>query len=210
MLQYAFDTLDVTYETLKDEELLHLINEGDNCALEHIFKRYQRYIKAKSRIYFLIGGDKNDIEQEAMLGLYSAIKKYKFEKEYTFKTFAEICITRQILTAIKSATRQKHIPLNSYISLNRLVYEEENDKTRLVDLIEAKISNNPEDIVISKESYKSLENTVFSQLSAFEIKILKLYISGQTYANIAKILRKDKKSVDNALQRIKKKISPTL
>lgn len=206
MLQYASDSIDNTYDNLSDEELLHLINKGDNYALEEIFKRYNKYIKSKSRIYFLVGGDRNDLEQEAMVGLFSAIKGYKFEKEYTFKAFAKICITRQILTAIKSATRQKHIPLNSYISLNMLVYEEENDKTCLVDMIEEQNSNNPEDIVINRESFNTLSNMIFSKLSPFEIKILKLYMKGQTYADIAKILHKDKKSVDNALQRIKKKI----
>lgn len=208
LLQYAFDDTFGAYNDLTDEELLTLINNGDNYALEYIFKRYNKYIKSKSRIYFLIGGDKNDLEQEARVGLFSAIKSYKFEKDYTFKTFAKICITRQILTAIKSATRQKHIPLNSYISLNMLVYQEENDKTKLIDTIAEKKSTNPEDIVINKESFKALSQMIFSKLSPFEIKILKLYMRGQTYANIAKILHKDKKSVDNALQRIKKKISP--
>lgn len=206
MLQYASYNIDNTYDNLSDEELLHLTNNGDDYALEEIFKRYTKYIKSKSRIYFLVGGDRNDLEQEAMVGLFSAIKGYKFEKEYSFKTFAKICITRQILTAIKSATRQKHIPLNSYISLNMLVYEEENNKTSLVDMIEEQSSNNPEDIVINRESFNTLSNMIFSKLSPLEIKILKLYMKGQTYADIAKILHKDKKSVDNALQRIKKKI----
>lgn len=206
MLQYISYDINNNYEDLPDEELLHLINDGDNYALEEIFKRYNKYIKSKSRIYFLVGGDRSDLEQEAMLGLYSAIKGYKFEKDYSFKAFAKICITRQILTAIKSATRQKHIPLNSYISLNMLVYEEENDKTSLAEMIESQNSNNPEDIVINKDSFDTLSNMIFSKLSPLEIKILKLYMTGQKYADIAKTLHKDKKSVDNALQRIKKKI----
>ena len=206
MLLNAYLEIDKLYSELKDEEIVDLINAGDNVAMEYIFRKYKRYIKAKARVYFLTGGDNNDIEQEAMVGLYAAIKGYKVEKKYSFKTFAEVCITRHILTAIKTATRQKHVPLNSYISLNRLVYAEENDRTRLIDEIEENNSNNPEDILVCKESYKLLEDFITSKLSCLEVKILKLYLKGKTYEEIGKEIRKDKKSVDNALQRIKKKI----
>jgi len=205
ILTTLFD-INTTYNDLTDEEIIQLVHSGDNDALEYIFERYRGYIKAKSRIYFLIGGDRDDIEQEGMLGLYGAIKGYKNEKEYAFKTFAEICITRQILTAIKTATRRKHIPLNSYISLNRVIYAEENDKATLIDAIEENTSNNPEDILICKESCISLENRIISKLSKLELKILKLYVNGRTYEQIGKIIHKDKKAVDNALQRIRKKI----
>lgn len=194
------------YKDLTDEEIVELVHNGDNDALEHIFGRYRGYIRAKSRIYFLIGGDKDDIEQEGMLGLYAAIKGYKNEKEYAFKTFAEICITRQILTAIKTATRRKHTPLNSYISLNRVIYSEENNRATLIDAIEENNSNNPEDILIGKEACIRLEKRIVSKLSKLELKILKLYIYGKTYEQIGKMIHKDKKAVDNALQRIRKKI----
>ena len=206
MLLNASLGIDKLYSKLKDEEIVDLINSGDSAAMEYIFKKYRRYIKAKSRVYFLTGGDTNDIEQEAIVGLYAAIKGYRVDKQYSFKTFAEVCITRNILTAIKTATRQKHIPLNSYISLNRPIYAEENDRTRLIDEIEENSSNNPEDIFVCKESYKSLEEFIMSKLSSLEIKILKLYINGKTYEEIGKEINRGKKSVDNALQRIKKKI----
>ena len=194
------------YENLSEEDLVELAQDGDKDAEIKIFQKYRRYIKAKARIYFLIGGDYNDIEQEGLLGLYSAIRGYKKDKEYAFKTFAEVCITRQILTAIKTATRQKHLPLNSYISLNKVIYAEESDKTTLIDAIEEINSNNPEDIIIGKESYKNLESKIISKLSDLELRILRLYIKGKTYYEIGNIINKDKKSVDNALQRIKKKI----
>ena len=204
-----FDTLfevNISYKDLTDEEIVELVQNGDNNALEYIFTKYNGYIKSKARIYFLVGGDKDDIEQEGMLGLYGAIKGYKSEKEYTFKTFAELCITRQILTAIKAATRRKHIPLNSYISLNRVVYAEENDKTTLIDAIEENNSNSPEEILINKEACVNLENIIMSRLSKLELKILKLYVNGRSYEEISKIVNKDKKAVDNALQRLRRKI----
>lgn len=195
-----------TYKNLKDEDVVALINSGDEEAVDCIFKRYRKYIKSKARVYFLTGGGREDIEQEAMMGLYAAIKGYKAEKKYSFRAFAEVCITRHILTAIKTATRQKHIPLNSYVSLNKLVYAEDNDKTRLIDEIKENRINDPEDILVCKESYKLLEDFITSKLSCLEIKILKAYLKGKSYEEIGKEINKDKKSVDNALQRIKKKI----
>ena len=181
-------------------------NKGDKLALEYIISKYKNFVKAKAKSYFLVGADKEDIIQEGMIGLYKAVRDFDGTKT---NSFAEICITRQIITAIKTATRQKHIPLNSYVSLNKPIYDEESDRT-LLDIIATSIVTDPEELIISKEELKNIENKMNELLSDLELEVLELYLSGKSYQYIANMLNRDVKSIDNALQRVKRKLEKHL
>ena len=183
--------------------------EESGTALEYILHKYKNFVRAKARSYFLIGADKEDIVQEGMIGLYKAVRDYDAEKKASFRAFAELCITRQIITAIKTATRQKHQPLNSYVSLNKPVYEEESERM-LVDIIAASKVSNPEEIVIDQEDYASMEEEIAKMLSSLENQVLTYYLHGLSYQQIARLLGRHEKSVDNALQRAKGKIDKFL
>ncbi|HSQ90382.1 RNA polymerase sporulation sigma factor SigH [Romboutsia sp.] len=184
-------------------------SDGDKIALEYIIKKYKNFVKAKAKSYFLIGADKEDIIQEGMIGLYKAVRDFDGNKTNSFKCFAEICITRQIITAIKTATRQKHIPLNSYVSLNKPIYDEESDRT-LLDIIATSIVTDPEELIISKEELKHIESKMNELLSDLEQEVLELYLNGKSYQYIADRLKRDVKSIDNALQRVKRKLEKHL
>ena len=184
-------------------------SEGDKIALEYIITKYRNFVKAKAKSYFLIGADKEDIIQEGMIGLYNAVRDFDGSKTNSFKCFAEICITRQIITAIKTATRQKHIPLNSYVSLNKPIYDEESDRT-LLDIIATSIVTDPEELIISKEELKNIESKMNELLSDLELEVLELYLNGKSYQFIADKLKRDVKSIDNALQRVKRKLEKHL
>lgn len=191
--------------TLSDEEIVLLSKEGNGYATEFLMDKYRNFVRAKSRTYFLIGADKEDIIQEGMIGLYKAIRDYKNNSQASFKSFAELCITRQIITAIKTATRQKHIPLNSYISLSKPVYDDENERV-LLDTISERRRLDPEEIVLDKERFVRIEKKLFEVLSKLEWTVLTKYLDGMSYVEIALHINKSEKSIDNALQRIKKKI----
>ena len=193
------------FEHLADEELLALIQIGNSDALDFLITKYRLFVKAKARTYFLIGADKEDIIQEGMIGLYKAIRDFRGDKLASFKAFAELCITRQIITAIKTATRQKHMPLNSYISLDKPVYDEESDRT-LLDMITNDVSESPEERIISQEEYAQLEAKMNEVLSELEKQVLRLYLDGQSYNEISEVLNRHVKSIDNALQRVKRKL----
>ena len=180
-------------------------SKGDKIALEYIIKKYKNFVKAKAKSYFLIGADKEDIIQEGMIGLYKAVRDFDASKTNSFKGFADICITRQIITAIKTATRQKHIPLNSYISLNKPVYDEESERT-LLDIIATSIVTDPEELIISKEELKHIESKMNELLSELELQVVEYYLNGKSYQYIADKLQRDVKSIDNALQRVKRKL----
>ena len=190
-------------------EMVLKASNGDIIALEHIINKYKNFVKAKAKSYFLVGADKEDIIQEGMIGLYKAIRDFDGSKTNSFKCFAEICITRQIITAIKNATRQKHIPLNSYVSLNKPIYDEESDRT-LMDIIAASIITDPEELIISKEELKNIESKMNEILSKLELQVLELYLNGKSYQYIADIIGRDVKSIDNALQRVKRKMEKYL
>lgn len=194
---------------LNDDELVEYVHGGNNEAQEILIKRYKNFVMAKSRSYFLVGADREDIIQEGMIGLYKAIRDYKVERLASFRAFAELCITRQIITAIKAATRQKHQPLNSYISLNKPIYNEESGRT-LLDVIKGSKLANPERLFISKESYDLIESKIAEMLSDLEFDVLQEYLKGKSYENIAETLDKHVKSVDNALQRVKRKLESFL
>ena len=184
-------------------------SKGDKIALEYIIQKYKNFVKSKAKSYFLIGADKEDIIQEGMIGLYKAIRDFDASKTNSFKGFADICITRQIITAIKTATRQKHIPLNSYISLNKPVYDEESERT-LLDIIATSIVTDPEELIISKEELKHIETKMNELLSDLELKVVEYYLNGKSYQYIADKLQRDVKSIDNALQRVKRKLEKHL
>ena len=190
----------------KDEiEIINLAKLGDSQAIECIIDRYSVLVKAKAKTYFLVGADKEDIIQEGLIGLYKAIRDYDQSHTCSFKHFADICITRQIITAIKTATRQKHIPLNSYISLNKPVFEDESERS-LFDMITSNFDSDPEKMTILKEEYEYIEQKMAEVLSPFEEKVLAQYLAGKSYKEISVDLNKEAKSIDNAIQRIKKKI----
>jgi len=193
------------YSKLEDEEIVLLGRSGDKNATEFLINKYKNLVKAKARTYFLIGADREDVVQEGMIGLYKATRDYQHNKSMAFKTFAELCITRQMITAVKNATRQKHIPLNTYISLNRKVYDDDSDKS-YIDMISYQIVLDPEQLLITKEEVSGIENKMGEILSAFEWEVLSLYLNGKSYTEIARELNKPVKSIDNALQRVKKKV----
>ena len=193
------------FESMTDEQVVVLAQETDSPALEYLLNKYKNFVRTKARSYFLIGADHEDIVQEGMIGLYKAIRDYKAERLSSFRAFAELCITRQIITAIKTATRQKHIPLNSYISLNKPIYEEDSDRT-LLDVITEEGLSNPEDMLIDREDLSLIEGRIGQMLSGLEKDVLVRYMEGKSYVEIADEMHRHVKSIDNALQRIKRKL----
>ena len=189
----------------KDERLVQEAQNGNPIAEAELLDKYKPFVKAKSRAYFLIGADSEDIIQEGMIGLYKAIRDYDKQKNASFRSFAELCVNRQMITAIKAATRQKHQPLNTYISLNKPVFEGESEETYL-DLLQEGALLNPEALLIGQENKMFLENQMVKNLSKFESHVLTLYLQGRSYFEIAHMLKKSEKSIDNALQRVKKKL----
>lgn len=200
---------DEVYAGFDEREVVELARVGDYKAQEYLIRKYKNFVKAKSRSYFLIGADKEDIIQEGMIGLFKAIRDYKNDRAMSFKSFAELCITRQIITAVKTATRQKHIPLNSYVSLNKPLFNEESERT-LFDVISTTRVMNPEKIFISKEEVGYIKLKMDEVLSSFEFDVLNLYLDGMSYTEIADKVEKPVKSIDNALQRVKKKLEKIL
>ncbi|QPJ86186.1 RNA polymerase sporulation sigma factor SigH [Sarcina sp. JB2] len=194
---------------ISDEEIVLKAKGGNKLAQEKIINKYEQFVRNKAKSYFLIGADKEDIYQEGMIGLYKAIIDFNPEKLTSFKGFAELCITRQIITAIKTATRQKHIPLNTYVSLNKPMYEEESDRT-LLDVIEGLTVSDPEELIIGREEVNHIEKEISKVLSELELEVLMSYLDGKTYQEIACDLDRQAKSIDNALQRVKKKLEKCL
>jgi RNA polymerase sporulation-specific sigma factor len=195
----------IEYDLRADEDNVEAVREGDSDALEFLIHKYRNFVRAKARSYFLIGADREDIIQEGMIGLYKAIRDFRGDKLASFKAFAELCVTRQIITAIKTATRQKHIPLNSYVSLDKPIYDEDSDRT-LLDVICGTRVTDPEELIINKEEFMSLEDKMGEILSDLERKVLMLYLDGRSYQEIAVDLKRHVKSIDNALQRVKRKL----
>lgn len=193
------------YDEMLDETIVEAARNGSDSAQEFLINKYKNFVRAKARSYFLIGADREDIIQEGMIGLYKAIRDFRNDKLASFRAFAELCITRQIITAIKTATRQKHIPLNSYVSLNKPIYDEESDRT-LLDVISGTKVTDPEELVISREEFIDIEHKMGEFLSDLEWKVLMSYLDGRSYQEIAKDLRRHVKSIDNALQRVKRKL----
>ncbi len=196
---------DSRFDPLSDEEIVALAQNDDDDALTYLLDKYKNFVRSKARSYFLIGADHEDIVQEGMIGLFKAIRDYKPTRLSSFRAFAELCVKRQIITAIKTATRQKHFPLNSYVSLNKPLYDEESDRT-LLDVIEGRVTN-PEDLFISQEELERIQNEISTTLSPLEQQVLAAFLNGKSYQEIAEMLDRHVKSIDNALQRVKRKLT---
>lgn len=197
------------YETVLEEEVVEFAKAGDSRAQEFMIRKYKNFVRSKARSYFLVGADREDIIQEGMIGLFKAIRDYRPERIASFKAFAELCIQRQIITAIKTATRQKHIPLNSYVSLNKPVYEDDSDRT-LMDVVSCRGHDDPETLFISREEMDSMEAKMGEVLSELELQVLMYYLEGKSYQEIAVDMDRHVKSIDNALQRVKRKLEKFL
>lgn len=197
------------YTDLTDEKIVEMSHEGDATAEEYLLDKYKNFVRSKARSYFLVGADHEDIVQEGMIGLYKAIRDYRPDKLSSFRAFAELCITRQIITAIKTATRQKHIPLNNYVSLNKPLYDEESDRTLLDVIIEGRTSD-PEEMIINMENVGNIRTKINEVLSGLEQEVLNAYLDGKSYQEIAESLGRHVKSIDNALQRVKRKLEKYL
>lgn len=193
------------FTEMTDEELVSLVHSGNTEALDFLITKFRHFVRMKARSYFLIGADKEDIIQEGMIGLYKAIRDFRSDKLSSFRAFAELCIIRQIITAIKTATRQKHIPLNSYVSLDKPIYDEESDRT-LMDVLTGNVVDDPEELMINNEEFLYMEEKMGEVLSDFEREVLTLYLDGQSYQEISEKLGRHVKSIDNALQRVKRKL----
>ena len=199
------------YGNLKDEEILSQIKSGDKDALSYLLEKYKNLVNIKVSKYFMIGAEKEDILQEGMIGLFKAIQSFNEEKQNSFKSFANICIERQLITAIKSSNRQKHMPLNTYLSLNTAAYDNnEDDSVELIDTFNSKTAEDPLETIMKKEYYSEVEEAINKNLSKFEKQVLDRYLKGESYVTIAKRLDSPVKSVDNAIQRIRKKASKNI
>lgn len=194
------------FKDLTDEEIVRMAQEEHDAeATDYIVHKYRNFVKAKARSYFLIGADKEDIIQEGMIGLYKATRDFRGDKQASFRAFADLCVTRQIITAIKTATRQKHIPLNSYVSLNKPIYTDESERT-LMDVVSAAPVSDPEELIISRENFADIELRMNEVLSDLEWQVLTAYLEGKSYNEMSRELHRHVKSIDNALQRVKRKL----
>ena len=205
----AYYTLNENYNNMSDEDLIEIIKSGDKNALEYLINKYKDLVNMKVGKYFMIGSERDDIVQEGLIGLYKAIKNYSGDKQNSFKTFANMCIERQLITAIKSSNRQKHMPLNSYLSLNTKAYEDD-EESNILDIFDSHQVEDPLDTITKKEYYETVEKAIDESLSDFEKQVLSRYIQGESYVQIAEKLDSPVKSVDNAIQRIRKKASKNM
>ena len=194
---------------LEDLQLVLRARNGDSGAMDVLIRRYTGFVRLKSSSYFLAGGDSDDLIQEGLIGLYKAVRDFRTDKETSFRSFAELCVTRQIITAIKTATRQKHIPLNQYISLNKPIYDEDSERT-LLDVMPSQKTSDPEELVINQEVSEDIKARIQENLSDLESQVLLSYLEGKSYQEMARDLNRHVKSIDNALQRVKRKIEKNL
>ena len=200
----VFYSLDNNYNSMSDEELISLVKTDDKYALDFIIEKYRDLVNMKVGKYFIIGAEKEDIIQEGMIGLFKAIQSFNPDKQNSFKTFANMCIERQLITAIKTSNRQKHMPLNGYLSLNTAAYDDDEDTT-VLEVFDSHLTEDPLDTITKKEYYKRVEDAIDKSLSDFEKQVLARFIKGDSYVTIAEKLDTQVKSVDNAIQRIRKK-----
>ena len=193
-------------ESLGDEQLVEMYRSGSHHAVDVLVQRYKNFVRGRVRTNFFIGADREDLIQEGMIGLFKAISDYDVTREASFRSFASICIKGQISTALKTATRQKHMVLNTSVSLDRPVFDEDDDRTTLMDVLRLEPSQGPEELLIRQEKMTHIEKQLNATLSQLECNVLKLYLEGQSYYEISELLKRPTKSVDNALQRIKRKL----
>jgi RNA polymerase sporulation-specific sigma factor len=194
------------YSLLSDEKLVSLAAAHDTKALDEVISRYKNLVRARARGFFLAGADNDDIIQEGMIGLFKAIRDFKQSKQSSFSSFAQLCITRQIMSAIKCAARNKHLPLNTYISLNRPINDDDSERS-LIEIVSEESASDPEALLLLKEQMETLNKRIRNELSPFEQSVFLLYLDGHSYNEISLELKTHSKSVDNALQRIKRKLS---
>lgn len=203
----TFYTTDNNYSIMNDEQLIGLIKTGDKYAIDFLIEKYKDLVNMKVSKYFMIGAEKEDIIQEGMIGLFKAIQSYNEDKQNSFKTFANLCIERQLITAIKTSNRQKHMPLNSYLSLSASAYNNNDDDgdSTMIEFFDSHTTEDPLETLTKKEYYQKVENAIDKTLSTFEKQVLQRFIKGESYVTIAEKLDAPVKSVDNAIQRIRKK-----
>ena len=205
----AFYSLNGNYDNMRDEDLINVIKSGDKNALDYLIEKYKDLVNMKVGKYFMVGSEREDIVQEGLIGLYKAVKSYSPDKQNSFKTFANMCIERQLITAIKSSNRQKHMPLNTYLSLNTKAYEDD-EESNILDVFDSHQVEDPLETITKQEYYKTVEKAIDESLSDFEKQVLKRYMNGESYNQIAERLDTPVKSVDNAIQRIRKKATKNM
>lgn len=193
------------FEGCSDETLIEIYRVGNEAAIEVLFERYKNLVKKKAKAMYLAGGDSDDLIQEGMIGLYKAVRDFDESREASFKTFASMCINRQLITAVTASNRKKNMPLNTYVSFDLPAYTDEDNEMRLVDVLKPETEQNPEKLLIDREYTEDFKEKLFESLSDFEKQVLKLYIEDKDYREIARIMNKTPKSIDNALQRIRSK-----
>ena len=191
---------------LSDDDLVARFQGGHELAVQVLLDRYRRFARAKARGYFLVGADSDDIEQEGLIGLYKAARDYRADRQASFRAFAELCITRQVITAVKTATRQKHQPLNQYVSISGVRGSDDAGERHVEDLLEDHYVSDPADTVVSNERMDGMRTSMAEMLSGLEVDVLRLYVEGRSYNEIGDQLGRHVKSIDNALQRIKRKL----
>jgi RNA polymerase sporulation-specific sigma factor len=196
------------YEGKTDEELIDRLRDGDTEITDYIMEKYKNLVRKKAKSMYILGADNDDLIQEGMIGLFKAIRDYDAGRDASFYTFADLCISRQIYKAVQASNREKHAPLNTYISLYTNMTDDQSDGTpvELVNMLESEVENNPEQLVIDQENVAYIEAIIDKELSSFEKQVLDLYLTGMSYSQIAKVLSRDEKSTDNALQRLKTKL----
>ena len=205
----AFYSLNENYSNMSDEDLINVIKSGDKNALNYLIEKYKDLVNMKVGKYFMVGSEKEDIMQEGLIGLYKAVKSYSPDKQNSFKTFANMCIERQLITAIKSSNRQKHMPLNTYLSLNTKAYEDD-EESNILDVFDSHQVEDPLETITKQEYYKTVEKAIDESLSDFEKQVLSRYMKGESYNQIAEKLDTPVKSIDNAIQRIRKKATKNM
>ena len=193
------------FNKCSDETLIDIYRKGDEAAIEVLFERYKDIVRKKAKAMYLAGGDSDDLIQEGMIGLYKAVRDYDDTKEAAFKTFASMCINRQLINAVTVSNRKKNMPLNTYVSFDMPAYPDEDNETRLVDILKTESEQNPEKLFIDREYSDSFKKKLFDRLSSFEKQVLQLYMEDNDYRQIAMLLGKTPKSIDNAIQRIRAK-----
>ncbi len=199
------------YKQYSDEELLIRLRDGEDAIIEYIMNKYKNLVRSKAKSMYILGADSDDLIQEGMIGLFKAVRDYDSGRDASFATFADLCVSRQMYTAVQASRRQKHIPLNTYISLyGSAGTNHEGEEETLANALAAHSGRSPEELVIDRENVTQLEKTIEKELSIFEKQVLDLYLTGMGYQQIAKVLGKDDKSTDNALQRIKTKLKKAI
>ena len=203
--------MDKDYRQFSDEELIVRLRDGESGITEYLMNKYKNLVRSKAKSMYILGADNDDLIQEGMIGLFKALRDYDSGRDASFLTFADLCVSRQMYTAVQASRRQKHIPLNTYISLyGNVNTNREGEQEELVNVLAARESQSPEEVVIDRENVVWLEKAIEQELSNFEKQVLDLYLTGMGYQQIDKVLGRDDKSTDNALHRIKTKLKKRL